>query len=89
VLGSPDLVVEIISPSSAVYDRLTKYEIYEQAGILEYWLVNVKRSTLEIFVLENGHYRSLGVLSESQIVHSPLVPDGKLPVREFFHWDEN
>jgi Uma2 family endonuclease len=58
--GAPDLAVEVISPSSATYDRLVKYSVYEQAGVPEYWLVNAREQTIEVFVLEEGQYRSLG-----------------------------
>ena len=39
ISGAPDLAVEIASPCTAAYDRLTKYEKYAQAGITEYWIV--------------------------------------------------
>ena len=38
IIGAPDLVIEVTSPSTAAYDRLTKYEKYAQAGITEYWI---------------------------------------------------
>src|SRR5260370_2430709 len=51
IVGAPDLVVEVISPSSILYDRVNKHMIYEQAGIPEYWLVNGKKHTAEIVIL--------------------------------------
>ncbi len=39
IVGAPDLVVEIASQSTALLDRLTKYEAYARAGIAEYWIV--------------------------------------------------
>ena len=83
-VGAPDLAVEIISPSSAAYDRLTKYETYEQAGIPEYWLVNLKRRTIEVFVLEGQRYHSLGVFKGEQALLSRLIPLGTIPVEQFF-----
>src|SRR5438045_4564046 len=64
IIGAPDLVVEVASPSTAAYDRLTKYEQYARAGIPEYWIVRPTRRTVEVLVLEHGEYRSLGIFSE-------------------------
>lgn len=86
VLGAPDLVVEVISPSSATYDRLVKHNIYEQAGVSEYWLVKPKVQTIEVFVLETGKYRSLGVFKGEQCLTSQIVPDVTVPVSQFFDW---
>jgi Uma2 family endonuclease len=86
VIGAPDLVVEVISTSSATYDRLVKYSAYEQAGVPEYWLVNLSKQTIEVFVLEEGHYRSLGAFYGEQIVQSRLLPDAAAPAAQFFAW---
>src|SRR5579864_3637340 len=85
-VGAPDLAVEIISPSSATYDRLTKLGVYEQAGIPEYWLVNPKRRTIEVFVLEEWQYRSLGVFKGEEALSSRLIPSGRVAVERFFAW---
>src|SRR5437588_9254536 len=52
IVGAPDLVVEVASPSTAVIDRISKYENYARAGIAEYWIVKPERQTVEVFVLE-------------------------------------
>jgi Uma2 family endonuclease len=85
-VGAPDLAVEIISPSSATYDRLTKLGMYEQTGVPEYWLVNPKRRTVEVFVLEEWRYRSLGVFRGGQVLPSRLVSSGTVAVERFFAW---
>lgn len=86
ILGAPDLVVEIASPSTAAYDRLVKHDIYEQAGVPEYWLVKPKAQTIEVFALETGKYRSLGVFKGEKCLVSHIVPDINVPVRRFFDW---
>lgn len=86
VEGAPDLVVEIISPSSETYDRLVKYNLYEQEGISEYWLVDPKEQSIEVFVLETGKYSSLGVFRREQIVQSRLVPNESARAAQFFAW---
>jgi Uma2 family endonuclease len=84
IAGAPDLAVEIASPSTAAYDRLTKYEKYAQAGITEYWIVKPTRRTVEMLVLEHGKYRSLGVFSGPQTLPSRVVPGLPVMVEQFF-----
>ena len=86
IVGAPDLVVEVISPGSVTYDRLVKHNLYEQEGIPEYWLVNLKEQSIEVFVLEMGKYRSLGAFRNEQAVQSRLIPNETVPVSQFFNW---
>jgi Uma2 family endonuclease len=84
VMGAPDLVVEVISPSSKLYDRVNKHMAYEKAGIPEYWLVNPHTQTVELFVLESGKYRSQGAFEGEQTLPSRIVPEMTTPVARFF-----
>ena len=56
VLGPPDLVIEIISPSSLKKDREIKRRLYERFSVPEYWLVNPLRHAIERFRLAGEHY---------------------------------
>lgn len=56
VLGAPDLVVEILSPTNAVYDRLLKFNLYREAGVGEYWIVDPDERIVTVFTLQNGQY---------------------------------
>lgn len=56
VNGAPNLLVEVSSPSTKVRDRKKKRRIYEEAGVLEYWLIDVKKQTAQVLKLENGRY---------------------------------
>nr|HET6903669.1 Uma2 family endonuclease [Ktedonobacteraceae bacterium] len=84
IIGAPDLVIEIASPSTAAYDRLIKYEKYARAGIAEYWIVNPTRRAVEVLVLENEEYRSLGIFRGEQTVPSRIVPNLPVAVERFF-----
>ena len=56
-LGAPDLVVEILSPSTAFKDQTAKLTLYEKHGVKEYWIVNPVRETVLVYRLEeNGTY---------------------------------
>ena len=55
-IGALDMVVEVISPSSAGRDRLIKFNKYLKAGVSEYWIVDPETKIVNVNVLENGKY---------------------------------
>ncbi len=86
ILGPPDLVVEVISSGSVTYDRVVKHDLYEKAGVPEYWLVNIQEQSIEVFVLEQGEYRSLGAFQEKQEVQSRLISRRNIQAAQLFRW---
>ena len=74
VIGAPDLVVEISSPTTASYDRGEKLETYTQAAIPEYWLVDPHARTVEILVWQNMSYTVQGIYSGEQCIVSQIAP---------------
>jgi len=54
--GAPDMVIEILSPSTAMRDKLLKFNEYQRAGVREYWIVDPDTKTVQVFILENGQY---------------------------------
>jgi Uma2 family endonuclease len=54
--GAPDLVIEVISPSTAKYDRVLKFRKYQNAGVKEYWIVDPELKSVQVCILENNHY---------------------------------
>jgi Uma2 family endonuclease len=54
--GAPDMVIEILSPSTARYDRLVKFNKYRQAGVREYWIVDPEEKIVMVYVLKDGEY---------------------------------
>lgn len=52
--GAPDLVMEILSPSTQRHDRLVKLDLYQRAGVREYWIISPEERTAQVFLLENG-----------------------------------
>ena len=55
-IGAPDMVIEILSPSALMHDKVVKFNKYQQAGVLEYWIVDPKGKTVSKNVLINGEY---------------------------------
>ena len=84
VVGAPDLVVEVSSPGTAAFDRLTKYDTYARAGVPEYWIINTDRRTVEVLALENGKYHSLGIFRGRQMIPSRILPELAVQVEQFF-----
>ncbi len=58
VKGAPDLIVEILSPSSEDYDRSTKRELYRKRSVQEYWIVDPSEQSVEQLVLRTDQYLS-------------------------------
>lgn len=56
VQGAPDLVVEVLSPSTAKNDRTYKKDVYEQCGVSEYWIVDPVSKSIEIYLLHDNKY---------------------------------
>lgn len=68
--GAPDLIIEVLSPSTQRHDRLTKFNLYASAGVREYWIIDPDSKTALSFVLENGHYvaKEFGTASDQMKV---------------------
>jgi Uma2 family endonuclease len=84
IVGAPDLVVEVASPSTALIDRVSKYEKYALAGITEYWLVKPEQQSVEVFTLDNGEYHSRGIFRGQDTLPSRVVPEFPVRVEQFF-----
>ena len=80
--GAPDLVVEILSPSTTAIDRGRKLALYERSGIREYWIADLAARTVEIH--EFGRSRRTRIHAEGQSFESSLFPGLKLRVDDLF-----
>jgi Uma2 family endonuclease len=56
IIGAPDLVIEILSPSTSSYDCVVKFNLYRENGVREYWIVDPVSKRVNVFHLENGRY---------------------------------
>ena len=84
VEGAPDLVIEIVSPSNWPYDRKTKYGLYQQNGIPEYWLVDYRARSIEVFVLDGGEYALLGKWGDGEHATSRVLAGLEVDVSDVF-----
>ncbi len=83
IIGAPDLVIEILSPGTAGYDRREKQDAYARAGVGEYWIVDPGAQTVELLTLAPGGYRALGVFRGQTHLLSSVVTL-PAPVERFF-----
>lgn len=65
--GAPDMVIEVLSPSTARRDKLEKLNLYEQAGVKEYWIVDTVEQSVQVFLLEDNRYRAIDYHSKEDI----------------------
>lgn len=87
LIGAPDLMVEIASPSTAAYDRdpvAGKRGAYAQMGVPEYWIIDPLARSIEVLRLEGNAYREPGRFSGDQVARSGVVPTIAIPARRFF-----
>ena len=84
VRGAPNLVVEIISPGSVVRDRVQKKEIYEKAGISEYWIVDPKYALVEVYQHTSSGYTLFHDVEGEGVVKSRIIKGLKIDVTDIF-----
>ena len=87
--GVPDLIVEVISPSSLRLDRVIKFAAYEKAGVTEYWIADPKTRSIEVYVLtqlEDGmtEYVLLGSFVPGEMVQSSVLSGIELATQPMF-----
>jgi Uma2 family endonuclease len=68
VHGAPDLIVEVLSSSTARYDKLMKFNLYQRAGVQEYWIVDPGTRTLSVYSLEDGAYHAANTYGGDSVV---------------------
>jgi Uma2 family endonuclease len=84
IAGAPDLVVEVLSASTAVHDRATKLPIYAKAGVPEVWLIDSQAKTVEVLKLQGKKYFVNATLAGEQVLTFDLFPGWQLPLHDLF-----
>jgi Uma2 family endonuclease len=83
-IGAPDLIIEILSPGNSKKEMDIKYDLYEENGVQEYWIVNPSEKTIAIFVLQNEKYIGIKPLILDSKLQSPTFPNLKFAVKKIF-----
>ena len=84
VRGAPDLVVEVLSPTTARTDRETKRQLYARYAVPNYWLIDPQNRAATAYVLESGTYRRLAYARGDQPFAAPPFPDLTIPLTELW-----
>jgi len=84
IQGAPDLVVEILSPTTARRDKELKQKVYARFGVREYWLADPNTSTIEVMSLTEAGFERAGLYHEGATLRSPLLGGLSIEVRGVF-----
>ena len=84
IRGAPDLVIEVLSPSTAQRDRTLKRTLYALHGVPEYWQADSDAKNVLVLTLEDGQYKVAGIYGEGQTLTSPLLPGFTLEIDRVF-----
>jgi len=85
VCGAPDLVIEVLSPGNSQKEVRYKYELYEEAGVREYWVVNPTEQNLIVFLLtEEGEFGSGRMYTNGDKLAMNILPGYSINVTEIF-----
>ncbi|HZE86188.1 MAG TPA: Uma2 family endonuclease [Puia sp.] len=85
VCGAPDLVIEILSPGNSKKELRDKYELYEEAGVREYWVINPTEENLVVFLLgQEGKFGAAKVYTGGDRLTAVTVPGFGIDVDEIF-----
>ena len=82
--GAPDWVLEIVSPSNVEKELSKKMHIYEEAGVVEYWVLRPEEKELDIFVLQDNGYIGLKPRFAGEVVSPQKFPDLQINLSEIF-----
>lgn len=73
IQGAPDLIVEILSPSTGRRDRTVKLDLYAHHGVGEYWLADPDAQTVTVMLLKDGEYETVGNYGMGDTLTSPTL----------------
>lgn len=84
-VGVPDLVMEVLSPGNTKKELGLKFDLYQEAKVREYWIIDPVSETVLLYELENGKFKGLRPYVQDMVVESVLFPQLKIKVEEIFY----
>jgi Uma2 family endonuclease len=83
--GVPDLIAEILSPGNPKHDLIRKFDVYQEAGVPEYWIADpVKEMVMVSIVQDSGTFAPTKIFTGDQQLEPRCIPDFSIPVKELF-----
>ncbi|SES90702.1 Uma2 family endonuclease [Hymenobacter actinosclerus] len=83
-VGAPDWIIEILSPGNTTHDSKTKFDLYEENGVREYWMVDPGLKNVVVYTLENDQYQLQGEFYQPGPIPVATLPDTALEWAEIF-----
>lgn len=83
-VGAPDLVFEILSPGNSKKEMKSKFALYQEEGVREYWVVDPERELVFVYVAENKKFRPTIPIADDYVC-STIFPDFKIHTADIFH----
>jgi Uma2 family endonuclease len=84
IQGAPDLVIEVLSPSTESRDRGTKLRQYLRFGVREYWIIDPQNKTCEVLLASDTEFETVGLYAEGATVTSPILEGIQVEVDRLF-----
>lgn len=82
--GAPDLVIEILSPSTRRHDRFVKLMLYQRAGVREYWIVDPEEKSVQVFLLKDGFLHPYAYYNSTEIAKVNVLEYCYIDLKEIF-----
>jgi Uma2 family endonuclease len=84
IVGIPNLIIEILSPSSATRDQREKLDLYQRYGLLEYWIVDPETEAIDVYVSVDNRLEKVETLKTGDRLFARQIPGFSLEVAEIF-----
>ena len=84
IRGAPDLVVEILSPSTSSYDNGYKRALYAKHGVKEYWMMGTEPGCVTVLLLGDGGFEVVATYGEGDTLVSPTLPGFSVRIDDIF-----
>lgn len=85
IQGAPDLVIEVLSESTARYDRVGKMSVYAEFGVMAYWILDVNAHVLESFDLTGEHPQLIASLGGDDVFKPEVFPDLEIALSDLWY----
>jgi Uma2 family endonuclease len=82
--GAPEMVVEVLSPGNTKTETKHKLNLYEENGVLEYWVVHPPYKYVEVYLLKNNRYSKPTIYEMGEDIPCAVLREIKIPVDEIF-----
>ena len=83
--GAPDLIVEILSPGNSRVELQNKFELYQEYGVNEYWVIHPSECTLLIYTLVEGKFQPSRLFTTGDKIQSSVIEGFELDLEEVFN----